>query len=184
MAQTTFHPRLASGPRSLTASRRFFPFFATVVVVQGVHVIEHIIQLLQVYAFGVADDDAFGVLGAFIKFNDTEEWLHLAFNFTYLMSLFVLAIVLREYVDIGRLSRSAYLTFVVAGVGLETWHMTEHVVIIANVMRNSGCPCPGIGDRALGVTDTVLHFVYNLIAYAATVVPFAYLWKSRRPSTP
>ena len=37
--------------------------------------------------------------------------------------------------------------------------MTEHTVIIANVIRNDGCPCPGIGDRALDVSDTptVLH---------------------------
>ena len=56
--------------------------------------------------------------------------------------------------------------------GLESWHMVEHIVIISNVVANDGCPCPGIGDRALGVSDTQLHFVYNAGAYAATVVPF------------
>jgi hypothetical protein len=55
--------------------------------------------------------------------------------------------------------------------------VVEHSVIIANVLKKSGCPCPGIGDAALGVTDTQLHFVYNAIAYAATVTPFWFLSK-------
>jgi hypothetical protein len=45
-------------------------------------------------------------------------------------------------------------------------------------------PCPGVGDVALGVTDTQLHFVYNLIAYGGTVLPAAYLLWSRRPGRP
>src|SRR5512134_745082 len=53
----------------------FFPLLAGVVIVQGIHVIEHIIQLLQVFVFGVADDDAFGLLGYVFKFQGTEEWL-------------------------------------------------------------------------------------------------------------
>ena len=40
-----------------------FRFFVAVVVVQGAHLIEHIIQLLQVEVFGVPEDDAFGLLG-------------------------------------------------------------------------------------------------------------------------
>jgi hypothetical protein len=73
--------------------------------------------------------------------------------------------------------------FLTGGVMLESWHVVEHSVIIANVIRNSGCPCPGVGDVALGVTDTQLHFLYNAVAYAATVMPFWFL--NRTPdSTP
>ena len=55
----------------------------------------------------------------------------------------------------------------------ESWHFVEHIVIIRNAISNGGgCPCPGIGDRALDVTDTQLHFVYNLLAYAGTLAPF------------
>jgi hypothetical protein len=31
-------------------------------------------------------------------------------------------------------------------------------VIISRVIANGGCPCPGIGDAALSISDTVLHF--------------------------
>lgn len=44
-----------------------------------------------------------------------------------------------------------------------------------NVNRNNGCPCPGIGDAALGITDVVLHFFYNLIAYAAILPAFYFV---------
>ena len=169
MTQTVIGSRAT---RPLTASSRFFPFFAAVVVVQGIHVIEHIIQLFQVYVFGVPDARALGVLGYVIQFNGTEEWLHLGFNLAYLMSLYVLVIGLREYVDTGIVPRWAWLTFAVAGAGFESWHMTEHIVIIYHVIRNHGCPCPGIGDQALNVSDIQLHFVYNTITYIAVVIPF------------
>ena len=170
----------APAPKSFTTSSRFFPFFATVVIVQGIHVIEHIIQLLQVYVFDVPDEDALGLLGYIIQFNGTEEWLHLGFNFTYLLCLYVLVVALREYVDIGIVPLWAYLTFAIAGAGLESWHMVEHIVIISNVIQHRGCPCPGIGDRALSLSDTILHFFYNAIAYTATVIPFWFVMKSRR----
>jgi hypothetical protein len=84
----------------MTTPRWLFPAFLTVVLIQGVHVVEHIIQLAQVYVFDVADDDAFGLLGYVFKPQNTEEWLHLGFNTTYLAALFLLALPLR------RLSRS------------------------------------------------------------------------------
>jgi hypothetical protein len=45
---------------------------------------------------------------------------------------------------------------------------------------NNGCPCPGIGDAALGVTDTVLHFIYNAVVTSAILVPFWYVARSAR----
>lgn len=160
----------------------FFPFMTTVVVVQGIHVVEHIIQLLQVFAFGVADDDAFGLLGYVFQFQGTEEWLHLAFNAVYLASLYVLVLPLRRLVP-RQLPPWAFWVFVY-GVAIESWHMVEHGVIIANVLRNSGCPCPGIGDAALGVTDTVLHFFYNAVTYGAILVAFWFVFPARPTRQP
>ena len=128
----------------------------TIVAIQGIHVIEHVIQLAQVFVFGVADDDAFGLLGYVFNFQGTEEWLHLVFNAWYLFALLL------------RLPVRAIAVFIVLGLGLETWHVVEHAVIIGNVIQNDGCPCPGIGDRALGISDTILHFGYNAVAFAGT----------------
>ncbi|HXH20733.1 MAG TPA: hypothetical protein VNN10_01800 [Dehalococcoidia bacterium] len=149
----------------------FIPFFTAVVIIQGVHVAEHIIQLAQVYVFGVPDDDALGILGYVFQFQGTEEWLHLAFNVSYLLALCALLVPMRRLVP-ATMPRWAFGAFAFGGVGLETWHVVEHGVIISNVIAHGGCPCPGIGDAALGVSDTVLHFLYNAIAYAATVTAF------------
>lgn len=157
-------------------SRVFLPLFVAVVVIQGIHVVEHVIQLAQVYLFGVADDDALGLLGYVFEFQGTEEWLHLVFNLSYLLALYALILPMRRFV-LDTIPFWAFGVFVLGAAGLETWHVVEHSVVIANVIKNSGCPCPGIGDAALGVTDTQLHFVYNAVAYAATVTPFWFLMR-------
>ena len=56
-------PNLKGAPLMKSTRRMFVPFFVGVVVIQGFHVIEHIVQLIQVYVFDMADDDAFGLLG-------------------------------------------------------------------------------------------------------------------------
>jgi hypothetical protein len=157
----------------------FLPLITAVVVIEGIHVFEHVVQLAQVYLFGVADDDALGFLGYVFEFQGTEEWLHLVFNSAYLLALYALVLPMRRHVP-SPIPFSAFAVFLGGAVGLETWHVVEHSVIIANVLRNDGCPCPGIGDAALGVTDTQLHFVYNAMAYAATVTPFWFITRSSR----
>lgn len=172
--------RVGRIPASVSGRPKFFPFFATVVIVQGLHSVEHIIQLVQVYVFGVPSERAFGVLGYVFNFSGTAEWLHLVYNVAFLSSLFALVLGIHELLLAGVIPRWAYRFFLVGGVGLETWHMTEHAVIISRVISNHGCPCPGIGDRALNVSDIQLHFVYNAITYSSIVVSFVFVHRRRR----
>jgi hypothetical protein len=150
------------------------PFLLTVVAIQGLHVIEHIIQLLQVFVIGVPDDEALGLLGYAFQVQGTEEWLHLVFNASYLIALYVLLFQLSRLTP-WVIPAWAFWAFVIWGVGLETWHMVEHIVIIAHVLQHSGCPCPGIGDAALGVSDTVLHFFYNGLSFTGLLIAAAYV---------
>jgi hypothetical protein len=168
-------------PRQLSASPRFYPFFVGVMAVQGVHVVEHVMQLVQVYAFDVPSERAFGVLGYVFNVMGTAEWMHLVFNAAYLLSLYVILLAAHELLARGDISRRVFAAFAVLGAGLETWHMTEHAVIISNVVRNNGCPCPGIGDQALNVSDVQLHFVYNALTYGATVGLFVAVRRWHRP---
>jgi hypothetical protein len=48
-----------------------FLFMSAVVVIQGGHVVEHVVQLAQVLVIGVAEDDALGLLGYVVQFNGT-----------------------------------------------------------------------------------------------------------------
>jgi hypothetical protein len=61
-------------------------------------------------------------------------------------------------------------------------------VIISNLTANGGCPCPGIGDVALGLSDTILHFFYNALAYAGVAYAYVLIVRQRehifRPRTP
>lgn len=156
----------------------FLLFFGALVVIQGVHMFEHVVQLAQVSVFGVPEDDALGLLGYVLAIQGTEEWLHLGFNGLYLLGLLALVAPLWRRVP-AALPLAAFLTFAV-GVAVETWHGAEHAVIIANVLANDGCPCPGILDSRTGLSDTYLHFGYNAAVYATVLVAFRDVVGSRR----
>ena len=177
----------AADPSASRAGRiqepRLFWFFVGVVVVQSVHMFEHVLQLIQVTFWHVPDDDALGLLGYVFQFQGTEEWLHLFFNLALLTSLWILLGPIRA-ASPSIVPRWAYLAYVIWAVGLETWHEVEHLVIISRVLLNHGCPCPGIGDSALGVTDTVLHFVYNAVVTSAMLVPFSFVVRCRNSRCP
>jgi hypothetical protein len=160
-------------------SDRLFWFFTAVIAVQGGHMFEHVVQVLQVYAFGVPDDDALGLLGYLLQFNGTEEWLHLVFNVVYLASLYALVVPLRRLTP-AVIPPWAFAVFLFGSVWLETWHVVEHGVIISHVIANGGCPCPGIADSALGVSDTIVHFFYNLISYGGVVTAYSFVLRRRQ----
>ena len=162
-------------PRTVPLGDAAFRFLAVVATVQGAHMVEHVVQLLQVTVFGVPDDDALGLLGYVVQFNGTEEWLHLGYNAVFFVGLWALVVPLRRV-----LPRRAFWTFAVACVWLETWHVVEHSVIISRVIANGGCPCPGIGDAALSISDTVLHFGYNAIATTGLAVTFVHVLRDRQ----
>jgi hypothetical protein len=149
-----------------------------VVVVQSVHMFEHVLQLIQVMVWHIPDDEALGLLGYVFQLQGTEEWLHLVFNLALLASLWILLGSIHAATP-SIVPKWAYLVYVIGAVGLETWHEVEHLVIISRVLLNHGCPCPGIGDAALGVTDTVLHFIYNAVVTSAILVPFWFVVRSR-----
>jgi hypothetical protein len=122
-----------------------------------------------------------------LQFNGTEEWLHLGYNTFDLLALYALIVPL-WHITPTVVSTWAFWFFIVASVWIETWHMVEHGVIISNVIANGGCPCPGIGDVALGLSDTILHFIYNALPYAGVVYTYILIVRHRgyifRPPTP
>ena len=120
-----------------------------------------------------------GLLGYLLQFNGTEEWLHLVFNVVYLASLYALVVPLRRLTP-AVIPPWAFAVFLFGSVWLETWHVVEHGVIISHVIANGGCPCPGIADSALGVSDTIVHFFYNLISYGGVVTAYSFVLRRRQ----
>ena len=165
--RTTSATALAEGvatPRTAALSPLAFRFLVIVVVVQGGHVIEHIVQPLQVFVFGVPEDDALGLLGYVLQFNGTEEWLHLGFNSLYLLSLYALILPLwRITPAVLPSGRSPFPGRERLGGDLAHGRARrDHL----QRDRERRLPCPGIGDAALGLSDTILHLFYNGVAYA------------------
>ena len=180
-AQTLRRPAVSVAPakeKCAPPSPRAFWFMTAVVAIQGGHVVEHVVQLLQVFAFGVSEDDALGLLGYVLQFNGTEAAAGPGLQHV------VPRRALRVTLPLWRITPAviptwAFWFFVVASVWIETWHIVEHGVIISHVIANGGCPCPGIGDVALGLSDTILHFVYNAIAYAGVVYAYILILRHR-----
>jgi hypothetical protein len=153
----------------------FRRFYRTVLLIQGIHVFEHLMQLIQVYLLKVPSEEALGILGAFFAVGKSAEVLHFAFNAAFLLSLYLLLPGVIGLYGLNRIPRRALLQFAIFGTGVESWHIVEHVVIMKHFLHHHACPCAGILDSALGVTDIQLHFVYNAIAFFGAVTPAWYL---------
>jgi hypothetical protein len=162
------------------AHRRTVAILAGVLGVQAAHFVEHIIQLIQVYALRIPETRALGALGAVFAFHGTEEWMHLAFNVSLLTALLWFQPFVRH--QLGAWSRP-YRAYLFLGVGVEMWHVIEHLVVTGNMLANGGgCPCPGILDRV--VPETILHLGYNaaaLTGLAIGTIPILIAAVRRRP---
>jgi hypothetical protein len=163
-----------------TSHRRAVAILAGILGVQATHFVEHIIQLIQVYVLRIPEDRALGALGAVFELHGTEEWLHLVFNLSLLTGLLWFQPFVRH--QLGSWSRP-YKAYLFLGVGVEMWHVIEHLVVTGNMLANGGgCPCPGIGDRI--VPENILHFGYNslaLMGLAAGTLPILIAAVRRRP---
>jgi hypothetical protein len=122
-----------------------------VIAVQGFHVIEHAVQVFQVY---VADaEQRSGLVGQHV---DTE-WLHFAFNVTVLGGIAVVLWLARG----DLLNRTDHaLTWLLAGTAVQVWHVTEHVARVIQYVRTGLSPAPGIIGDDFGLIW--FHFGINV----------------------
>jgi hypothetical protein len=138
-----------------------------VLAVQGFHVIEHMVVVVQVTALGTGLDEAHGLLGAQVDF----EWLHFSYNLAFLGAL----VTLLAYGWGATLAarRGPPMAALAAAVALQTYHVGEHVLRIYQYLTSACNPCEGlIGQLVLFIWP---HFFFGLIGYIAFVAfYFAY----------
>lgn len=143
--------------------------FYVLVVSQGGHLLEHVVQVAQVHVLGMAPPDASGVFTAL-----DAEWVHFVWN-TWVLAATV-PLVLR-YRD----NRWLWLAAVAA-----VWHELEHAYLIVGHVVNGTIGDPGLlaGGGALGggvpVSRIDLHFVYNVIETLPIVIAFAVTLRRER----
>ena len=157
--------------RSAAPSSPALAAFLSLVLVQGFHEVEHLVQVTQRFALGIPDGN--GVLGSFADI----EPLHFAYNTIYL------ALIATVYVRLGlhRPGPSAYgrlitglLTFALA---FQMWHELEHVFKVVQYVALGVNGTGGIFGRGPGalvpvVPIPLLHFAYNTVAYLPALAAF------------
>jgi hypothetical protein len=141
-------------------------------VVQAFHMLEHGIQVFQVY---VAESEVrSGLAGAKV---DTE-WVHFAFNFAVLGFLIWAWHLVRPQGAFGdRVGRGA--PWLLAAVLIQTYHFAEHAAKIVQHVSTGVDPAPGIFGKTAGLVW--FHFGINLAVFVGMAIPLGtVLWRAMR----
>lgn len=147
--------------------------FAAALALQLFHQLEHVVQVAQAKVFGIKP--AHGILGSLVDL----EWVHFVYNNgLYILMVIATVIVLRD----RRIRPPIGWLWLGAALAVQTYHVFEHVVKIAQHITTGADPAPGI----LGfVVDLVwLHFSINLAVTVCMIGAFVGLgmYKEFRPA--
>lgn len=136
-------------------------FFALLLVAQAGHLVEHIVQVTQLYVWGVPKQHAHGIVGAL-----DIEWVHFAWNFLVLAAVILVA---------GWFRASPWI---LGALVLASWHQIEHTYILMVYLTTGVSGTPGFLARGgtiaggLPLPRPVLHFVYNIVEMVPLVIGF------------
>jgi hypothetical protein len=141
--------------------------FYVLVVTQGGHFMEHVVQMVQIHVLGLTGAAASGVFGAL-----DIEWVHFLWN-TWIIAAVVLLI--RQF------PRNIWL---LPTLVLAIWHELEHLYIMSVYLSTGVERTPGLLGRGgligggLPLPRPDLHFYYNLIETVPLVAAFVWQLKN------
>jgi hypothetical protein len=157
--------------------------FLALVLVQGFHELEHVVQIVQRFALGIPNGN--GLIGSLADI----EPVHFVYNSLYLgllIAVFVLLGLHREGPgEHGRLV-AGLVTFALA---FQMWHELEHVFKITQYFALHLNGTGGILGRGPGAiaplfSIPVLHLAYNTVAYVPALAAFIVLLQNLKPADP
>ena len=136
--------------------------FLGLVLFQGAHEMEHIVQVFQRYVFGIPKGA--GILGTWLDI----EPVHFVYNMIFLFFIFA------TFWKAGFLksaNRHGLVYWLVAfALAWEGWHMVEHVVKIIQFIDWGRNGTPGILGYFFNLVW--LHFTYNTVVLIPIIVAF------------
>lgn len=148
---------------ALTPTRLAGVVFWGIVLLQGFHELEHVLQVLQRFVFN--DPKGAGLLGSWLD----SEPVHLAFNAGF---LFLLALAYTLGGFLSRQDRPRPLVFWLMTFALvfQSYHMVEHAFKIAQFLETGINGTPGIlGNVFNGVW---LHAFFSTVLSVAVAMAF------------
>jgi hypothetical protein len=138
--------------------------FAEMMVLQGIHEVEHIVQVVQRTMLGIGNGA--GMLGSAFDI----EPVHMIYNVAFLALLSGVYLGCRR--DRGVIPKNAVQVMLLLQVSFffQIWHTVEHIVKMWQYFQLGVNGTPGI----LGYWFSVvfLHFWYNTLLYAPIVIAF------------
>lgn len=160
--------------RAIFSSRVLTVFFA-LVLVQGLHELEHIVQVFQRYALHIPNGN--GLVGSLADI----EPVHFVYNTAYLgllVAVYALLGLHREAPSEDGRRVSGLLAFALV---FQVWHELEHVFKLAQYATLGGVNGTGgiFGQGPGGLSPIfpvpLLHLAYNTAVYVPAVMAFVAL---------
>ncbi|HXF57559.1 MAG TPA: right-handed parallel beta-helix repeat-containing protein [Actinomycetota bacterium] len=159
--------RRFGGRRARRWTSRTMALLGAGFAVQSFHMVEHVVQVVQVYVLQA--EQRSGLLGETV---DTE-WLHLAFNLVLLGFLVWATALFLRHLPAALLARPSGLSFLLAAVAVQSYHLAEHVAKVAQHVTSGVRTAPGLLGDNLGLVW--FHFGINLAVWVGTAVTLAAL---------
>jgi hypothetical protein len=138
--------------------------FAEMLVLQGIHELEHVVQVLQRTALGISKGA--GLLGSVFDI----EPVHMVYNAAFLLLIGLVWVGCRR--DFGAIPRRGPLVTRLLAIAFvfQTWHSIEHVVKMWQYVETGLNGTPGILGYWIPVV--FLHLGYNTALYVPVVLAF------------
>jgi hypothetical protein len=148
---------------AFTPIKQFMLMFALTLIIQALHMVEHVAQVMQKFLFHLTP--AHGLIGQL----DLEQ-VHFAFNLFYLTTL---VIVMMGWLYYGSqiCSKQKVLAVMLIGtVAVQGYHMVEHSVKLAQFLSMGMQGTPGIVE--MHFDPVIFHALMNTAVFVPVVVVF------------
>lgn len=155
------------------------PMLTLFMVLVAIHALEHILQVIQVFALGWPRPMSGGLVGVWMPELARAELLHFAYNLFQLVGLAVLR---------GGFSGNARRWWTIA-VLVQMWHFFEHALLQSQWLMKAylyGASKPMSLLEVL-MPRIELHFIYNILVVTPTLIALFYYFRRsanrRNPNT-
>lgn len=153
-------------------SARPYGVFLLLVLLQGFHELEHVVQVAQRSFLGIPNGN--GLLGSLVDI----EPVHFVYNSLYLGLLVATYLLLGLHRDGPRRHGALVFGLLTFALAFQGWHEVEHVFKLAQYFAlgvNGTGGVFGIGPGALAPRFPIplLHLAYNTVAYLPALAAFA-----------